>query len=475
MFALRRIGVQSSSRGVAALLRRGNAGLQTDGVTASDVVPPPPPAAPAKAEAAAAPSPAPENPKNVATKAAAPAKDVSNASDPDPEAQTTQGRRRRKKTFTLPQRPSISAAKPKKWNRPIAEGVLPAYDLALKVIRTDSIRLQEEAEGLRKEIGEMESKVEELGGWGSDGAREVEERLEKTRARLGILEVQAGVNLPEVRWRVANAMADMSQPVHRHLMEQRWRSEGGLDLLMERIHQMKVVPDVLPDLRPAIDVHLTARTTYRQAKETSKRHIAVEPGTYLLPEQTIEPPHLYANVFHTDTRLYTMLLVDPDVPDEERQSFRTFLHWMKPNIPLSATHQTRIADLNDHTPYIPPHPQRGTPYHRYVLLLLPQPPLAASSYTRNAEARAMPGVSTSVALEIPAVAAEDRRDFDVRAFAQRWGLDGAKGGGAHIWREVWDEKVSRIYRAILKEPEPRFGRPPKADPYAAYKVSKRYV
>jgi hypothetical protein len=27
--------------------------------------------------------------------------------------------------------------------------------------------------------------------------------------------------------------------------------------------------------------------------------------------QTLVPPKLFANVFHTDTRLYTMLLIDP--------------------------------------------------------------------------------------------------------------------------------------------------------------------
>jgi large subunit ribosomal protein L35 len=30
--------------------------------------------------------------------------------------------------------------------------------------------------------------------------------------------------------------------------------------------------------------------------------------------QTRVPPKLYANVFHTDVRLYTMLLVDPGAP-----------------------------------------------------------------------------------------------------------------------------------------------------------------
>lgn len=88
-------------------------------------------------------------------------------------------------------------------------------------------------------------------------------------------------------------------------------------------------------------------------------------------------------------------------------------------------------DLNTHTPYIPPHPQRGTPYHRYVLLLLPQ-----SDPTKP--------------LEIPIVADSDRLGFDTRSFLQQWGLDGAKGGGAHMFREVWDTDVSKVYSRVLR-------------------------
>ena len=34
-------------------------------------------------------------------------------------------------------------------------------------------------------------------------------------------------------------------------------------------------------------------------------------------------------MFHTDTRLYTLLMVDLDVPHPESQSFTTYLHWMQ--------------------------------------------------------------------------------------------------------------------------------------------------
>jgi large subunit ribosomal protein L35 len=102
----------------------------------------------------------------------------------------------------------------------------------------------------------------------------------------------------------------------------------------------------------------------------------------------------------------------------------------RPNIPLSALSSTWIPDLDTHTPYVPPHPQRGTPYHRYTTLLLPQQ-------------------SPTNEISVPVLSAKDRCGFDVRAFMEQHGLDGSKGGGAHMFREVWNPVVSNIYKDVL--------------------------
>lgn len=61
-----------------------------------------------------------------------------------------------------------------------------------------------------------------------------------------------------------------------------------------------------------------------------------------------------------------------------------------------------------------------------------------------------------------------------------------------MFREVWDEEVSKIYETILGQciyfcdvtagkpvfldtPEPRFGRPQKVDAYAHLKETKKYI
>ncbi|KAJ7924389.1 phosphatidylethanolamine-binding protein [Mycena leptocephala] len=371
-------------------------------------------------------------------------------------------------------RPEIGMDRPRRWHLPLPEGVLPAYDEAVRLIRKDARDVRREAGEVRREVdrlhkvlcGEVEGQVVE-----GEEKKAMEDKLEKLRARLKILDVQSEVNLPEVRWSVANAMADMSIPSHRHLVEQRWRKDGDLDLLMERLHQMHVLPDVLPVLHPSIDLHVTARLMPEHFDSLMKRNKfqrrvntfkEVVPGNYLTPRQTRVPPKLYANVFHTDVRLYTMLLVDPDVPDPENQTYKTFLHWLKPNIPLSATHTGRIPLLNTHTRYIPPHPQRGTPYHRYTLLLLPQPPIKGMKW--SGEDPLANVVTLSQRINVPVVPNSERFCFDVRAFVKQWGLNGAMGGGAHMWREVWDKYVGAVYRYELHKPQPMYGRPPRDDP-----------
>lgn len=58
---------------------------------------------------------------------------------------------------------------------------------------------------------------------------------------------------------------------------------------MERLYQMKVIPDVLPDFRPTVDLHVTARALPKQFHETGKVSVHVEPGAFLKPGQVRVP------------------------------------------------------------------------------------------------------------------------------------------------------------------------------------------
>ena len=62
---------------------------------------------------------------------------------------------------------------------------------------------------------------------------------------------------------------------------------------MERIHQMHVVPDLLPDLHPTLDLRLNfpeppPKDVYRRSR-VKRRYQKVDPGMYLLPEQVCLP------------------------------------------------------------------------------------------------------------------------------------------------------------------------------------------
>ncbi|KAI9510695.1 PEBP-like protein [Russula earlei] len=380
-------------------------------------------------------------------------------------ATTTQRATRHRRNPKYPAiRSSINLDRPREWNPPVAPRFIPAYDEAVAYIRADAAAVKAEADTLRTSLEKGQVSIEDI---------------ENAKKTLDVLDIMAQVNLPEVRWKAANGMgpenvADMNQKVYRHLIEQRWRNEGALDLLMERLYQMHVIPDILPRLQPTVDLRVVfpeapPKNVVLRAR-AKRKTMPVEPGVFLVNEQTRHPPKLYATVFHPESRLYTLLMVDPgkclaaltdrlnfesyaDVPDKDNQAFKTFLHWLQPNIPLSAT-SAGLLPSAVHTPYLPPHPAQGTPYHRYVLLLLPH-----EDPTKK--------------LSLPPGTLE-RDSFDVRRFTQEHALR-TDGGGAFMWRAVWDNESSRIWREIIKKPEPRYGSPPKPDPYATLKAMKKYA
>ena len=58
---------------------------------------------------------------------------------------------------------------------------------------------------------------------------------------------------------------------------------------MERIHQMNVVPDLLPSLHPSLDLRVNfpekpPQSVYLRTR-VKRKYEKVEPGIFLLPEQ----------------------------------------------------------------------------------------------------------------------------------------------------------------------------------------------
>lgn len=110
------------------------------------------------------------------------------------------------------------------------------------------------------------------------------------------------------------------------------------------------------------------------------------------------------------------------------------------NVSLSAT--SPIVNGGDSVlDYIPPHPQKGTKYHRYTLIAYEQP---------------------NEGQEKVDIKVENRDQFDVKSLAQAHSL---KPTGATFFRQEWDASVSKIYNEILKQTEPIYGKPPKVQRY----------
>ncbi|KAG8756856.1 hypothetical protein FRC14_002610 [Serendipita sp. 396] len=302
-------------------------------------------------------------------------------------------------------------------------GRYPLYDMALQIIKGDSKERLEELDCLRRE-----------------GAASTQP------SRLEQLEILAEMNKPEIIWAFRHGKADMAKPVFRHLAKREWRERGRLDRLMERIHTMNVVPDLLPDLHPSIDLSLAFGPD------------EVEPGVFVDPILTVQPPRIRVNAFHGDERYYTLVMVDLDVPDPARQSFRQCLHWLIPNIVISSKSSSlvHLPATQEGYNYLPPHPQIGTPYHRYCLLLLENP-------------------NPHLAIDLRSMLETKRIAFSLRDFIKAWSFRPEAGGGAFFWRSVWSPAVTDIYRDILRVPEPRYGRPPKEDRYEDVKRTRRYI
>jgi len=328
-------------------------------------------------------------------------------------------------------RASSSSTSSSSWTRALGPGVNPAYDAALSYL--------------------------------SDQQSQASSALAKLRAlpnpspailkRIDKLEVEAHVNDPAVRqaFRESKGRGMMDQPVMRHLAERRWKKDGGLDLVMGRVYQNKVIPDLLPDLGPTSPLSLTIASQL------------IEPGSMLEPKNLAKSPHLTFQPFahasqptltdRNPSGLYTLLVVDPDNPSPETQSFSQRLQYLKSDIPLSIlTGEINIFSGKGQNllPWEPPAPERGSGRHRYVFILLQQP---SSS-------------PVSSILQVPA-----RENFNFRDFMTEEGYANTSIVGINLFRATWSEEqasfidsVFRRYRGI-ESGAPAYGKPPKEMKY----------
>ncbi|SPO26540.1 related to MRPL35 - mitochondrial ribosomal protein, large subunit [Ustilago trichophora] len=320
---------------------------------------------------------------------------------------------------------SSSSGNTTTWQPLLKPGVLPAYDEALSFLSSHSASVQSQISTIDKDHPTLSN-------------------AEKSALKES-LEIAAAINDPSLlsTFQSSNPTTyDASNPAFRHLRERLWRKDSGvLAKVIERCTLMHVFPDVLPGITPTVDVQVSFGQGDGFTDHMSQGGDVLV-GVFVEAKQTTSAPKVDVNVFHTEEKKYSLVIVDPDQPDQDLESFKTSLLALKTDIPLSATSSPTI-DLtqNMSVDYIPPHPQQGTPYHRYTTILLEQ----SNSNT----------ISTH---EL------DANNFNLSNFIQQNQLVPA---GIHFWRAKWTpesaDSISQIYTNTLKLAEPKYTHPPTLD------------
>lgn len=134
---------------------------------------------------------------------------------------------------------------------------------------------------------------------------------------------------------------------------------------MQRIEQFHLVPDILPHLNPTADVSMGF----------GRRNVA--PGEFVDSRVSEIPARLKIQVFDKGERLVSIVVVDPDVPDEARDTFGSRCHYLAVNVPVAPDRPSvplRMLKQEEQVvlPWLPPFSQKGAPYHRLAVFVLQQ-------------------------------------------------------------------------------------------------------
>ncbi|KAK3069620.1 mitochondrial 54S ribosomal protein YmL35 [Teratosphaeriaceae sp. CCFEE 6253] len=307
---------------------------------------------------------------------------------------------------------------------------------------------QEKVEAIRVQRARIERLRESVVVGEQDGAveqrkiREKENRLRSMGRKLEELKLMADINDPIVKKKFEDGQGDMTKPIYRHLADKKWRSYKRV-LLMQRLTQMNVVPDVLPALDPIVSTELAFPTSISTTGNARYRRIAH--GGFVDSAVSEAAPTFWIQPYDKGTRLVTVAVINPDVPNVEKDGFDHRCHFLAANIPVSAT-QTRIplGQLDEGTqvllPWLPAFAQKGAPYQRMSILILEQP-----TPTTSLLDPASTSAPDAQPLDLAALRSEPRytaRDgFNLRSFVDFLGLSPI---GADLFRTKWDEGTQGV-------------------------------
>ncbi|PVU97132.1 hypothetical protein BB560_002636 [Smittium megazygosporum] len=292
-----------------------------------------------------------------------------------------------------------------------ARNVNPAYEEALKIIDNYHNKCLENIKKLESQLKDCASS----------------EERESIERQILVQSVESERHFNEVKWNARNRNFDLSKPVYRALKEEAFRKRP-LEVVMQRAYQMFVIPDLIDPSK------FESASAQLDLTFDSLQDDPIESGIIIQAEKVVNPPKINFIPFHTDSKLYTILLVDPDSPDQQSQSFKQKCHFAACNVPFDIYNNKYDPETMGEVAisYIPPHPEDGTKIHRYVYLVLKQ--------GKNGNVQINPS-------DIP-------KTIETRSFCEKLDLSPV---AVTFFRSEWDPSVDLIHTNILKETPPRFG------------------
>ncbi|ODV95160.1 hypothetical protein PACTADRAFT_57713 [Pachysolen tannophilus NRRL Y-2460] len=301
-----------------------------------------------------------------------------------------------------------------KYDSPI--GMDSIYPMAYEI-------LEKQSEGFYEKIENLEQKLSKVQDFNEKSLlqNEIENLLIKSELYNPEVLFNSNYNLNSL---------DLTQPVYRYYLKKNWESHDRM-LLMQRLESLHVIPDTLPTLDPKVDVKL--KFPHNNVEKW------ISPGEILSSNVTLKPPMFKITEFEKiNNDLYTVLIVNPDVPDLENDSFSTTLHWAISDIELSnVDNEINAAKLlssenSELIEYIPPTPEKNAPINRLCIWVFKQ--------TENKK------------LDTNTIAENIKREFfDIRKFVKEAHLQPI---GAHVFRSQWDRNVNNV-RKLYGLPEGR--------------------
>ncbi|KAK2749474.1 hypothetical protein FQN57_006408 [Myotisia sp. PD_48] len=287
------------------------------------------------------------------------------------------------------------------------------FQEARQVLQEDREQKLAQIEKERARLARLqEADPETVGGNGQK-----QTRIRSMEKHLDKLKILADINDPLIKKRFEDGFGDMNRPIYRFLANKKWR-EYRRKILVQRITQMKVIPDVLAHIDPILDVKL------------SFGRRSVQPGVFVNSRVSTMAPTLDIQSFEKGQKLVTIAVVDPDIPNVENDSFDNRANFLAVNVPIDPTSTSvplqSLSDTQVILPWQAPYAQQGSPYHRLSVFVLEQ--------------------KDQKPLDHKVVAGKvSREGFNLRSLETWFRL---KPTGVQLFRTQWDETMEQVMKEL---------------------------